>query len=290
MWQWIKYCKAAALGAFLLPFLTVSCQGQHIASPRGVQLLIGTMTVSEPGGRTETLSGYPNVILWLAVAVIVAGLIFAFRHEAEEKAVRMIKILSGAGVFLLVAGTIWINGSTIAASAGNSGNRSGSMAGFDSVGRSMASSMIRVDYAFGFWLALLALGAAAFLAWQSGLPDSGEGLRSQVRQRLGQALEGGDISDTSAWDRLTNKDDPDQLQEYLIRHPSGRFAELARLKLARMNVEPLVPTTQPPLSETVESPVPVEVEHVPPNRTCPTCGHRHGPDLIFCPRDGTELV
>ncbi len=44
--------------------------------------------------------------------------------------------------------------------------------------------------------------------------------------------------DLDFWDRM-DKSDTDQLQEYLIRHPSGRFVELARAKLERAGVAPL---------------------------------------------------
>jgi len=74
---------------------------------------------------------------------------------------------------------------------------------------------------------------------------------------------GDDILD---WDRITNKDDPDHLQEYLLRHPSGRFAELARMKLERMNITPLQPPTAlpatPPAAATTE-PAPPPISSAP---------------------------
>lgn len=44
--------------------------------------------------------------------------------------------------------------------------------------------------------------------------------------------------DVAFWDRI-DKSDTDSLQEYLLRHPTGRFVELARTKLTRMGVQPL---------------------------------------------------
>jgi hypothetical protein len=41
-------------------------------------------------------------------------------------------------------------------------------------------------------------------------------------------------ADVAAWDRITDKTSADALQEYLVRHPDGRFAELARVKLQRL--------------------------------------------------------
>lgn len=51
------------------------------------------------------------------------------------------------------------------------------------------------------------------------------------------ALANGD-DDVAFWDRI-DKSDPDSLQEYLLRHPAGRFVELARAKLARLGIAPL---------------------------------------------------
>jgi hypothetical protein len=48
-------------------------------------------------------------------------------------------------------------------------------------------------------------------------------------------------ADVADWDRIADKDSPDLLQEYLLRHPSGRFAELARMKLERMGIAALSP-------------------------------------------------
>ncbi len=39
--------------------------------------------------------------------------------------------------------------------------------------------------------------------------------------------------DTTFWDGLADKNDPDALEEYLVRHPTGRFAELAKRRLER---------------------------------------------------------
>ena len=39
--------------------------------------------------------------------------------------------------------------------------------------------------------------------------------------------------DTAFWDSMTNKSDPDSLEEYLIRFPNGRFAQLAQNRLER---------------------------------------------------------
>ena len=42
-----------------------------------------------------------------------------------------------------------------------------------------------------------------------------------------------DDPDTTFWDSAADKTDPDHLEEYLVRFPDGRFAELARTRLQR---------------------------------------------------------
>ena len=42
-------------------------------------------------------------------------------------------------------------------------------------------------------------------------------------------------ADTDFWDTLKGQSDPDGLEEYLIRFPSGKFSGLARTRLARLS-------------------------------------------------------
>ncbi|MEQ1783403.1 MAG: biopolymer transporter ExbD, partial [Hyphomonadaceae bacterium] len=53
-------------------------------------------------------------------------------------------------------------------------------------------------------------------------------------------------ADIADWDRIKDKDNPDALQEYLLRHAQGRFTELARMKLERMGIAPLEQNPLPP--------------------------------------------
>jgi len=48
--------------------------------------------------------------------------------------------------------------------------------------------------------------------------------------------------DAACWDSLPDKNDPDCLEEYLVRFPQGRFAALATRKLVRLGVTPPEPS------------------------------------------------
>jgi hypothetical protein len=90
-------------------------------------------------------------------------------------------------------------------------------------------------------LLFLAAPVAVLLFRRNGAADAPEltlPAWPPMSQRPSQAPGQDDIGD---WDRIADKNDEDSLQEYLLRHPRGRFAELARMKLERMGVRPLEP-------------------------------------------------
>lgn len=61
--------------------------------------------------------------------------------------------------------------------------------------------------------------------------------------RISHATSGQD-DDVGFWDRM-DKSDVDQLQEYLLRFPEGRFIELVKGKLEKLGIEPLRPGFRP---------------------------------------------
>jgi len=83
-----------------------------------------------------------------------------------------------------------------------------------------------------------------------------------------------DDRDTVFWDGLADKNDPDLLEEYLIRFPNGRFAQLARSKLDRVGGRATRVVSSAPLGL------------APPaaslGRRCRNCGARWDPDSRFC--------
>ncbi|HEY5105654.1 MAG TPA: PH domain-containing protein [Caulobacteraceae bacterium] len=68
------------------------------------------------------------------------------------------------------------------------------------------------------------------LRFRNAITSQGQGLdASPASARPAPAAD----TDLAFWDAMADKNDPDLLEEYLIRFPEGRFAGLARTKLAR---------------------------------------------------------
>ena len=57
MWKWIKIPKAIALLAFLLPWMTVSCQNQPLAKASGIGLAFGHVTTMGQASGQSVWSG-----------------------------------------------------------------------------------------------------------------------------------------------------------------------------------------------------------------------------------------
>src|SRR6478672_6066101 len=69
-----RIARSVALLAFLLPWVTVSCAGQTIASVSGVRLATGAVTIRNPmSGAIETHAGSANWAVLVAAAAIVLG-------------------------------------------------------------------------------------------------------------------------------------------------------------------------------------------------------------------------
>lgn len=281
MWRWVKFCKMAALLAFLLPWLTVSCSNQKIASPNGFQLMIGWYSISNPmTGVIENVTGPPVLLLGATLAVLVIGLWLAFSKSADDSFPMVVAGTSFGSMIMVWLATNSIDSLTITrAAAEKLGN----------VQSQLASTIIRVDYAFGFWIVIVSLAAATFFAAQASSDEVSVGALADRLSNLAAAggTAGGDVAH---WDKIADKNEPDNLQEYLIRYPAGKFADLARVKLARMNIEPLVAAPASVAASAVSSPPATEPEPVVAIRTCSECGARYSGDRNYCTADGSALT
>jgi hypothetical protein len=145
-----RVAQTVALLAFLLPWVTVSCQGQTLASVSGANIALGRVTVHNPmTGVAETHSSSADPAVLLALLIIAGGLIMTFRAEWRKAA--LANLLGSAAALALIVYKVLLSGSATAATAASR------RTDFDSG----LARMISVDTAIGFWLACLALAAAA---------------------------------------------------------------------------------------------------------------------------------
>lgn len=245
--------KVVALVGFFLPWISVSCSGQELGSASGLSLAAGFLSARNPmTGMMETQSVGP--VLWLVAAILVIGIgLFLSFDEDHPQNAKALTVGAGLALVLCMIGLGAVNGG-----AAKQANRQGG-GQFAGMGQ-----MIQVNTRSGYWLTFWSLALATGLG---GVILSGRegallaGLGDLKFPALPAAPPDG--ADVSFWDRMGEKTDPDLLQEYLLRFPTGRFSALARSKLERMGLEPLVPS--PPQATPTEPP-PAAQE---PSRTAP---------------------
>lgn len=156
MWNFIKVPKGVALLAFLLPWMTVSCQSQPLVKATGFGLAFGQI---ETFGRAAGKSADMNPLLVLAVLAIVAGLVIAFTQT--RKAALASLVTSSAALLLVLAGTMKYTKSSIldAADKGGSSSEPG-----EQMGKAMLE-LIQVNWHLGYYACLIALAVACGMAW-----------------------------------------------------------------------------------------------------------------------------
>lgn len=130
---------ALSILAFLLPFMSVSCQGQKFHTFSGRDLVMGADVESKDmfsgAKKTEHVPANPLAILALVAAV--AGAAAAISNKTETP---LAGICAAAGVALL----LWLK----------------SKLETDSINQTQG--MVLVQPEFGFWAAVILLGIAAF--------------------------------------------------------------------------------------------------------------------------------
>ena len=175
VWRWVRVSKGVALLAFFLPWITVSCSGQKLGSATGLQLVTGNITAKNPmTGVLERHIGDPNLLLGLAAVVFLIGFINAcLPRGPNDKAPATVFCAAALSLVLVLAATLSITSATVARIF------SGRQGAVDPI----AASMLQVEYAAGFWIAVLALSIAIAL--------SGLALRQDTEARDGGASPSG---------------------------------------------------------------------------------------------------
>ncbi|MDO9362256.1 MAG: hypothetical protein Q7T60_04980 [Sphingopyxis sp.] len=198
MWKWIRIPKGIALLAFLLPWMTISCSNQKLAEASGFGLAFGRVTAmgqASQAGDGATL----NYWLILALLAIVGGLGLLFIKGRE--AAKLVLGTSVAALVLIFVGTYRYSKDSIMAEAAKNGSN-GNM-------DQAALSMIQVNWEIGYWLALIALIAAAVMAW---LVTSGKEAEAEAKMRslaadASDAAKGAAAKASDAIDAKDKKDD-----------------------------------------------------------------------------------
>jgi uncharacterized membrane protein YccF (DUF307 family) len=168
MWKWIRIPKGIALLAFVLPWMTVSCSDQKLVEASGFGLAFGRVTAM--GQASQASDGAAmNVWLILSLLAIGGGLFLLFTKGRE--AAKLVLGTSVAALLLIIVGTWRYSKDVILAEAAK--NEGGAM-------DQAALAMIQVNWHLGYWLALLALFAAAAMAW---LVMSGKEAEAEAKMR-----------------------------------------------------------------------------------------------------------
>ena len=198
MWKWIRIPKGIALLAFLLPWMTISCSNQKIAEASGFGLAFGRISAM---AQAASASDGASMNLWLILALVaIAGGLFLLFTKGREAA-KLVLGTSVAALVLILVGTWRYSKDAIMVEAA----KDGSNGGMDQA----ALAMIQVNWHFGYWLVLLALIAAAVMAW---LVMSGKEAEAEARMRslaadAADAAKGAAAKASEAIDTATDKKD-----------------------------------------------------------------------------------
>ena len=159
MWKLIPVPKAVALLAFLLPWMTVSCEGQVLMEASGYQLATGSV---EMMGQAATSGSEQTMNIWLILAcvAIVIGIIVALIKDASAALVAL--GTSVVAIVLVVIGRITAEAS-VRGGASTSESTDSSM----DIDPAMIAEAIQIEWEFGFYITLLALIAAGVMAFLS---------------------------------------------------------------------------------------------------------------------------
>ncbi len=130
-----------ALLLFFLPFVDVSCQGRHVVSFTGIQLVTGT-TVQQPRldgpPKAKRIPGEPAALMSLAFGAVAAALSFA----RVRRVLVASSLASGAGALSLLVLKVRVDDDILSEGQG----------------------VLQVQYSWAYWLALLLFASGCVLA------------------------------------------------------------------------------------------------------------------------------
>lgn len=155
-----RIAQVVALLGFLLPWITVSCQGRVLAQVSGLDMALGRATIHNPfTGVTQVHGGSPNGAVVVALVMILAGLVVGFNLAAAR--VALANIIACATALALIVWEVPVSaGSMVRSQASASPDAGGSL-------EQGLRESIKVGTGFGFWLTCLALAAAIYFSWRS---------------------------------------------------------------------------------------------------------------------------
>jgi hypothetical protein len=268
-----RVAKSVALLGFLLPWALVSCQGQPVAKANGLSLALGHLTVAGNAQSTP-------VDWWIVLAAlaIVAGLVISFRSEPERERAKWIIGTSAAAAIMC-----WLSITAVDSGVKKMGGARG-MEG-------AALQTLKVEPQIGFWLTMLSLavsGGVAFMVFQGRGGEVEAMVRKGATGLAGAAggVAGGADDDVRFWDRMADKNDPDNLEEYLTRFPNGKFVGLAKSRLERKGVDPSSLAAAAPEAGAAES-APEKKAAV---DDCRACEAKVQPGDLFCGACGASVA
>lgn len=153
--------KGVALLLFLLPWVTISCAGQELATLSGMDLATGSVTVANPmTGATETPPGAGERDIPVIAAALLILLSLAATFVLKRGQAALVAAGGAAVAAVLISYTVLVR---VPARM----RESAAAEGAAGMNQQEIANMISVDVAIGFWLTLAALIAAVALNWLS---------------------------------------------------------------------------------------------------------------------------
>lgn len=164
-----RIAQIVALVGFVLPWITVSCNGQVLVQLTGLDLARGHISFNPMMQNAMTQAaqantgGSPNAFVAIALALIVIGLVLSFVwKDARVGLVNLAGSVIALGLIayeVLIAAVHKAHEQVSASQATTSADANNPFA------KSMAEA-IKVGTDYGFWVTCIALAAAAFFYWR----------------------------------------------------------------------------------------------------------------------------